>query len=104
MNQILDNIKLLTGASDSPETDKLLNLYIQMAEEEVVEYCGSGVTIPPSLIVQMVEIKYQRKGTEALSNANYSGNGEVYLPDYPANILRRLEDLKANSKRKLRTL
>lgn len=104
MNQILDNVKLLNGLSANPAYDDLINLYIEMAEEEVVDYCGATVEIPPSLITQMVNIKFQRRGTEALSNANYSGNGEVYLNDYPANILRRLDDLKDKSKRRLRTL
>jgi hypothetical protein len=104
MNQVLDKVKLLNGLKDNPQYDDIINLYIEMAEEEVVDYCGSTVNIPPSLIVQMTNIKFQRRGTEALSNTNYSGNGEVYLNDYPANILRRLEDLKDKSKRRLRTL
>lgn len=104
MNQVLEKVKLLNGLVDNPKYDDLINLYIEMAEEEVRDYCGSTVTIPPTLTIQMVNIKFQRRGTEALSNANYSGNGEVYLNDYPANILRRLEDLKDKSKRRLRTL
>lgn len=104
MEQILNNVKLLNGLSDNPKYDDLLNLYIEMAKEEVAEYCGGTAEAPPSLITQMVNIKFQRRGTEALSNTNYSGNSEVYLNDYPSNILRRLEDLKDKSKRKLRTL
>lgn len=100
--ELLEKIKRLLGIVGE-EQDELLDLYIEIAEEEVIAYCGE-VAIPENLIAQMVVIKFQRKGTEALSNANYSGNGEVYLPDYPNYILRRLEDLKANSKRRLRTL
>lgn len=101
--QVLEQLKLLIGG-DLEEELPLLNLFIDMAIEEIEDYCGAGVTIPTSLITQMANIKYQRRGTEALSNTNYSGNGEVYLNDYPASILRRMDDLKDSSKRRLRTL
>lgn len=100
--ELLDKIKILTGIKTN-DYDEILEIYIEMVEEEIFDYCGE-VAIPENLVVQMVNIKFQRRGTEALSNTNYSGNGEVYLNDYPANILRRLEDLKDKSKRRLRTL
>ena len=100
--ELLERIKKLLGLAGS-EHDELLELYIEVSEEEIIEYCGE-VNIPDTLVAQMVEIKYQRRGTESLANSNYSGNGEVFLPDYPPNIIRRLETLKGSKKRKLRTL
>ena len=100
--ELLERIKKLLGLVGS-EHDELLELYIEVSQEEIIEYCGE-VKIPDTLVAQMVEIKYQRRGTESLSNSNYSGNGEVYLADYPPNIIRRLETLKGGKKRKLRTL
>lgn len=99
--ELLSMIKALLEI-DSPEYDTLLNLYSEFAEEEILDYCGE-VDIPESLIAQMVVIKFQRKGTESLSNTNYSGNGETFLKEYPPHITRRIETLK-KSNRRLRSL
>ena len=55
--------------------DKIGDTFLKRVytEEEILEYCGE-VSIPDTLVAQMVEIKYQRRGTESLSNSNYSGN------------------------------
>ena len=87
---------------DGDEHDSLLNLYHAIAEEEILDYCGR-VEVPKTLVSQMAVIKFQRKGTESLSNTNYSGNGETFLKEYPPQITRRLETLK-KSNRRLRTL
>ena len=99
--ELLERIKRLLDLVED-EYDELLELYIEIAEEEIIDYCGE-VAIPENLIAQMVVIKFQRKGTESLSNSNYAGNGETFLKDYPTNILDRLERLK-KANRRLRTL
>lgn len=99
--ELLSMIKALLGI-DGPEHDTLLNLYSEFAEEEVLDYCGE-VDIPESLIAQMVVIKFQRRGTESLSNSNYAGNGETFLKEYPPQIQTRIDMLK-RSTRRLRTL
>lgn len=99
--ELLERIKRLLDIVGN-EHDELLELYVEIAEEEVLDYCGD-VAIPDNLIAQMVVIKFQRRGTESLSNSNYAGNGETFLQDYPSNIINRLERLK-RSNRRLRTL
>lgn len=99
--ELLERVKRLLDLVGD-EYNELLEIYIEIAEEEIFDYCGD-VAIPDNLIAQMVVIKYQRKGTESLSNSNYSGNGETFLSDYPAHIIKRLETLKKKSRR-LRTL
>ena len=99
--ELLERIKRLLDIVGD-EYNELLEIYIEIAEEEVLDYCGD-VAIPDNLIAQMVVIKYQRKGTESLSNSNYSGNGETFLKDYPTHIVNRIEQLKKKSRR-LRTL
>lgn len=104
METILEQVKLLLDLTTDGGVDPLLNLYTKMAMEEIRDYCGEFSEVPETLVAQMVVIKYQRRGTESLANSNYAGNGEVYLGDYPNYILRRLDDLKSKSKRRLRTL
>ena len=99
---VLEKAKKLIGLTTN-EDDALLELYIEIAEEEIREAVGNVPRIPETLLAQMVNIKYQRRGTESLSNSNYAGNGETFLQDYPSNIINRLERLK-RSNRRLRTL
>ena len=99
--ELLERIKRLLDIVGN-EHDELLELYVEIAEEEVLDYCGD-VAIPENLIAQIVVIKFQRRGTESLSNSNYAGNGETFLKDYPSNIINRLERLK-RSNRRLRTV
>lgn len=80
------------------EHDELLELYIEIVEEEILDFCGD-VAIPENLIAQMVVIKFQRKGTESVSSSNYAGNGEVYLKEYPDHIERRLKTLRRKNRR-----
>ena len=99
---VLEKAKKLIGLT-TEEDDALLELYIEIAEEEVREAVGNVPRIPDTLLAQMVNIKYQRRGTESLSNSNYAGNGETFLKEYPSYILDRIESLKKANKR-LRTL
>lgn len=99
---VLEKAKKLIGLT-TEEDDALLELYIEIAEEEVREAVGNVPQIPDTLLAQMVNIKYQRRGTESLSNSNYAGNGETFLKEYPPYILDRIESLK-KANRRLRTL
>lgn len=99
---VLEKAKKLIGLTTN-EDDALLELYIEIAEEEIREAVGNVPRVPETLLAQMVNIKYQRRGTESLSNSNYAGNGETFLQDYPSYILTRIESLK-KSNRRLRTL
>lgn len=98
METVILKAKQLIGLTSDTD-DLLLELYYEIATEEVTSYCGELKEIPESLIAQMIMVKYQRRGTESISSSNYAGNGESYLADYPPSILNRLESLKKGNRR-----
>lgn len=99
--ELIENIKLLAGITTNNQ-DKLIDLLINITEGEVREKT-KATEIPESLLIQMVVIKYQRRGSESLTNASYSGDSETYNNSYPKYILDAIEELKKRN-RKLRTL
>ena len=103
-SNLINKIKLLE-VSASTLSDELLGLYIEIADSEVKDYCkNSDISIPDNLLIQMVQVKIQRKGTEAVSSSNYAGNGENYLKEfYPPPVIIALENLR-KSNRRLRSL
>ena len=99
--ELIENIKLLAGITDDNK-DKIIDLLINITTEEIKARTNAK-EIPDSLLIQMVVIKYQRRGSEALTNASYSGDSETFNNSYPKYIFDALEELKRNNRR-LRSL
>lgn len=97
--ELLNNIKLLAGINDDNQND-LISLLIFITREEIVSKTKANPDkIPDSLLIQMVVIKYQRRGSEALTNASYSGDSETFNNSYPKYILDAIEELKRTNRR-----
>jgi hypothetical protein len=96
---MLDDIKLLLGIT-STDKDNLLQLLINQATEEALDYTRRGSADGlENIITKMVVFNYNRIGTEGLDSESYSGVSYSYSADYPESILRSL-----NRYRKLITL
>ena len=96
--ELINNIKLLAGINDNNQ-DELINLLINIVTQEINVRTNNIKEIPESLLIQMVVIKYQRRGSEALTNASYSGDSETFNNSYPKYILDAIEELKRTNRR-----
>ena len=97
---MLETIKILLAITDSSK-DNLLNTYIYMVQEEIMNYCGI-TSVPDELantVNYMVICKYSQEGAAGLSSASFGGVSESYTKDYPQFIISSL-----NRYRKMRTL
>lgn len=93
---MLENIKLLTNCTN----DKLINLYIKKAKEEVLTYCNLQVysTKLDNVVEDIVILKINQRGTEGLQSQTYSGSSESYINGYSESILKQLNRFKAKVK------
>lgn len=96
---VIEKSKLLLGLTDNTE-DALLELYREIAEEELSTVTN---TFPPNLVAQMVVVKYQKKGIESVSSAQYSESRETFFLDYPTPIVNQIKALQRQN-RKLKSL
>lgn len=99
MNEtLIDKISILIGRNDK---NKLLELLINNAIEEVLNYCNLEEynSNLDSLICKMVIHNYNRLGTEGLNSTSYSEVRENYTDGYGEDIVRML-----NKNRRLKTL
>lgn len=96
---VIQKAKILLELNDSSQ-DALLELYKSIAEEELSSFTQ---TFPSNLLAQMVVYKYQKKGLEAISSAQYSDTRETFYLDYPTPILNQIKALQ-RANRKLVTL
>lgn len=97
---MIDKIKLLLGLTNDNSKDNLLQLLIDMATEEAINYThNEHIADLSSAICSMVVYQYNRLGTEGLNSENYSGVTFNYSQDYPDNIMRQLR-----THRKVRTI
>ena len=103
---VLTRSKMLLGLGDSTESDELLTLYSEIVLEELNSFIEGVETYPTNLVAQMTVYKFQRRGTEPLASADYSGSRETFINNYPFNIANQLKNLiaKHGSNRRLRTL
>ena len=89
---MLQKIKLLLGIADTSKDD-LLNLLIDLAKNQVIDYTHNPHCLPllEGTVCDMVVYNYNRMGTEGLSSEGYSGVSFSYSTDYPESILRSLK-------------
>ena len=97
---MLEELKLLLGASAANYPDALLELVLKHSLAEVEEYCNREADYVLELCaLRIAVIKLNRIGSEGLNSQNYSGISESYLNEYPADLLSLL-----NRKRKVKFL
>ncbi|MBR4419245.1 MAG: hypothetical protein IKT32_00025 [Clostridia bacterium] len=97
---MLEELKILLGDSVGNYSEALLELVIKHSLAEVEEYCNREADKVLELCaLRIAIIKLNRIGTEGLATQNYSGIGESYLNEYPADIISLL-----NRKRKVKVL
>lgn len=98
---MLEDIKVLLGITDD-KRDRLINVLIKSVTQELKSLTNAK-EIPENLIIDMVIVRYDRRGSETLSTASYNGQTENYVSIYPSYIQNQITDLK-NKNRRLRTL
>lgn len=97
---MIDEIKLLLGASADRYSDDLIGLCLKHALAEVQAYCNRDLDYELEVIAQKIAIiKLNRMNTEGLASQSYSGVSEAYIDGYPAEIMAAL-----NRKRKLKVI
>ena len=95
---MLEEIKLLLGASAANFSDELIGLCIKQALAEVEAYCNRDLDYELETCAQRIAIiKLNRIGSEGLASQGFSGVNESYIDGYPQEILSIL-----NRKRKAR--
>lgn len=72
--------------------DSLFNLYLEDAEQLVLDYCGIDA-LPPALntaVVRLAVIQSNQQGAEHLEQHSYSGASEKFITEIPADIKAQL--------------
>ena len=97
---MIEEIKLMLGASASNYTDAQIGLAYKLALAEVETYCNRDADAVLELAAQSIAVvKLNRIGTEGLTAQSFSGVSESYLDGYPAEIQTLLK-----GKRKLKVV
>ena len=97
---MIEEIKLMLGASASNYTDAQIGLAYKLALAEVETYCNRDADAVLELAAQSIAVvKLNRMGTEGLTAQSFSGVSESYLDGYPAEIQTLLK-----GKRKLKVV
>lgn len=97
---MVQEIKLLLGATAANYSDEQIQLAFDMALAEVGAYCNREAdTVLRHVAARIAVIRLNRTNSEGLASQGYSGVNEAYIDGYPADILNIL-----NSKRKMRLL
>lgn len=98
---MLENIKILLGDKRINYPDGLLQLMLNMAEAEILDYTRRTEldAALESVVIQLVLARLNKMGAEGLESQSYSGVSESYLTDMPSDLLRVL-----NSKRRIRVV
>lgn len=97
---MVQEIKLLLGATAANYSDEQIQLAFDMALAEVEAYCNREAdTVLRNVAARIAVIRLNRTNSEGLASQGYSGVNEAYIDGYPADILNIL-----NSKRKMRLL
>lgn len=95
---MLEEIKILLGASASNYTDAQISLCLKMAMSEVESYCNREMDAELEMIAERITvIKLNRTNTEGLASQSFSGISESYVNGYPEDImavLRRKRKIK----------
>ena len=97
---MIEEIKLLLGASAANYTDAQIGLAYKMALAEAEAYTNREADKVLELVAEnMAVVKLSRMGTEGLTAQSFSGVSESYLDGYPSEIVNIL-----NSKRKIKVI
>lgn len=97
---MLEELKILLGASADNYTEAQLGLAIKLAIAEVEDYCNRELDYSLELIaLKIAVVKLNRLNTEGLASQAYSGISESYIDGYPADIQAAL-----NRKRKIKVI
>ena len=97
---MLEDIKVMLGASASNFTDAQIQLCAKQAMIEIEAYCNRQMDSELEMIAEKIAIiKLNRINTEGLSGQAFSGVSESYIDGYPADILAVL-----NRKRKIKVV
>lgn len=97
---MIEEIKILLGASAANFTDAQISLAYKMALAEAEAYCNREADSVLELVAEkMAVVKLSRCGTEGLASQSFSGVSESYLDGYPNDIITIL-----NSKRKIKVV
>lgn len=95
MTQV-ETIKILLGESANLFSDNQIEVYIQQAECDFMNYTKRS-EIPPaavSVINEMVVVKCNRQGTEGLQSQSFSGISDSFLDGYPINIINQINGFR----------
>lgn len=97
---MIEELKILLGDTAANYTDALLNLVLDMAIDEVENYCNRELDNSLELTaLKIAVIKLNRINTEGLASQSFSGVSESYIDGYPADIKATL-----NRKRKIKVV
>jgi hypothetical protein len=89
--EIIEKAKIMLGMELEP-IDTLLEVYLQNAQEFVIDYCKL-TEIPTSfhsVLSQMIVFQYRQKGIENIKSEGKGSLSESYITEYPLNIMNRL--------------
>lgn len=78
--ELIHKVKLYLGIADDMSKDDLLELLIEQAKAEFMQYCNRTdvPALADNVIVDMVIVKYNLIGNEGLSSMSFSGVSESY--------------------------
>lgn len=97
---MVEQVKLLLGASAVNFTDAQIELALRLALAEVEAYCNRDADAVLELMaVRIADIKLKTAGAEGLASQSMSGVSETYIDGYPQDILAVL-----NRKRKIKVV
>lgn len=97
---MVEEIKLLLGASAVNYTDAQIMMAYKLALAEVEAYCNREADAVLELMAERIAtIKLQTAGAEGLASQSMSGVSESYIDGYPQDILAVL-----NRKRKIKVV
>lgn len=100
---MLEELKLLLDIT-THDKDNLLNLLLDMAQNEAIDYTGAPIDKLNTVILKIAVFNYNRLGTEGLNSENYSGVTFNYDNDYPDSIKTQLDSLAKHYKNGMRIL
>ena len=87
-----EQIIALSGFNDTAKIDILIDL----TKKEIETYTKRiyDTLTMDSLLTEMVVFKVQRLGNESTKSLTYNDTTQSFLTDYPAYIIRQLDELK----------
>ena len=96
----LEKLKIRLEIKDTTQ-DELLNMILEDAELEILDYCNRDILLPRMFGLQreLAIVYYNRLGSEGESSRSEGGVSVSYSTDIPENIKRRL-----NSYRRLKAV